>query len=40
MYILYSDYVLKNPFYESDMPIRIEAFDERVKRLAADYNRR
>ena len=40
VYVLYSDYVLKNPFYESDMPIQCERFDERVQRLAADYNRR
>lgn len=27
VYELYSDYVLKNPFYELDMPIRIKLFD-------------
>ena len=40
VYVLYSDFVLKNPFYESDMPIQCEKFDEKVQRLAADYNRR
>ena len=40
VYVLYSDFVLKNPFYESDMPIQCEKFDERVQRLAAEYNRR
>lgn len=40
VYVLYSDFVLKNPFYESDMPIQCEKFDERVQRLAADFNRR
>ena len=40
VYVLYSDYVLKNPFYESDMPIQCEKFDEKVQKLAADYNRR
>lgn len=40
VYILYSDYVLKNPFYENDMPIQCEKFDEKVQKLAADYNRR
>ena len=40
VYSLYSDFVLKNPFYESDMPIQCEKFDERVQRLAAEYNRR
>merc|ERR1712190_618602 len=32
-YGLYSDYVLKNPFYELDMPVRCELFDREVKRL-------
>ena len=27
MYELYADYVLKNPFYEIEMPIRCELFD-------------
>ena len=27
VYSLYADYVLKNPFYELDMPIRCELFD-------------
>ena len=40
VYILYSDYVLKNPFYELDMPIQCQRFDEKVLKLASDYNRR
>ena len=40
VYVLYSDFVLKNPFYESDMPIQCERFDEKVQRLAADFNSR
>ena len=40
VYVLYADYVLKNPFYELDMPIQCEKFEERVQKLAADYNRR
>ena len=27
VYELYTDYVLKNPFYEAEMPIRCELFD-------------
>ncbi len=27
VYELYSDYVLKNPFYETEQPIRCEKFD-------------
>ena len=30
MYELYSDYVLKNPFYEVEMPIRCELFDQKT----------
>jgi len=40
VYELYSDYVLKNPFYETDMPIHCERFDEKLIKLAEDYNRR
>ena len=39
VYVYYSDYVLKNPFYELDMPIQCERFDEKVIKLASDYNR-
>ena len=31
VYAFYSDYVLKNPFYEVDMPIRIKKFDAAVE---------
>ena len=40
IYELYSDYVLKNPFYENDMPINCARFDERLLKLADDYNKR
>lgn len=30
IYELYTDYVLKNPFYEMEMPIRCELFDINV----------
>lgn len=40
VYVLYSDYVLKNPFYENDMPIQCERFEEKLMKLAEDYNRR
>ena len=39
VYVYYSDYVLKNPFYELDMPIQCERFEEKVIKLASDYNR-
>ena len=40
VYVLYSDFVLKNPFYELDMPIHCDKFDQRLPKLAEDYNRR
>ena len=33
IYELYSDYVLKNPFYQMNMPIRCELFDQGVEKL-------
>ena len=39
-YELYSDFVLKNPFYENDMPIHCDKFDQKLMKLAEDYNRR
>mmetsp|Transcript_1207 Transcript_1207/g.2629 ORF Transcript_1207/g.2629 Transcript_1207/m.2629 type:complete len:135 (-) Transcript_1207:128-532(-) len=35
IYSLYSDYVLKNPFYELDMPIQCELFNVKVDALIA-----
>ena len=40
VYIAYSDYVTKNPWYEPDMPIRIELFDSAVVAAAAAAERR
>lgn len=33
VYTIYSDFVMKNPFYSLDMPIRVELFDIKVKEL-------
>lgn len=30
IYELYSDYVMKNPFYQLEMPVRCEAFDRHL----------
>eukprot|EP00930_Biecheleria_cincta_P055369 TRINITY_DN41696_c0_g1_i1.p1 TRINITY_DN41696_c0_g1~~TRINITY_DN41696_c0_g1_i1.p1 ORF type:complete len:153 (-),score=26.66 TRINITY_DN41696_c0_g1_i1:70-528(-) len=38
VYGLYSDFALKNPFYELDMPIRCALFDKEVDRLISDFN--
>uniref|UniRef100_A0A0G4FG78 Trafficking protein particle complex subunit n=1 Tax=Chromera velia CCMP2878 TaxID=1169474 RepID=A0A0G4FG78_9ALVE len=33
IYEAYSDWVLKNPFYEQDQPVRVESFDKQVMRI-------
>lgn len=33
IYDIYSDYVGKNPFYELDMPIRLETFENEIAKL-------
>ncbi|CEP20929.1 unnamed protein product [Cyberlindnera jadinii] len=33
IYALYADYVMKNPFYEIDMPIRVDLFDRKIAEL-------
>jgi len=33
IYEMYSDYVLKNPFYSLEMPIRCESFDTNLQQL-------
>mmetsp|Transcript_6120 Transcript_6120/g.7505 ORF Transcript_6120/g.7505 Transcript_6120/m.7505 type:complete len:141 (+) Transcript_6120:67-489(+) len=38
VYEAYADYVLKNPFYELDMPIRVELFSLAVNRIALQYS--
>jgi len=39
IYVLYSDYALKNPFYELDMPIRCELFNRGVEAMVQRYER-
>jgi len=34
IYELYSDYVMKNPFYQLEMPIRCEEFDRNLQGYA------
>ena len=40
VYNLYCDFVLKNPFYEVEMPIRCELFDQALLAAAAAANKR
>lgn len=40
VYVLYADYVMKNPFYELDMPIKVDKWDWHLKQVADKYNLR
>lgn len=40
VYDLYADYVLKNPFYEVEMPIRCELFDVNLAQTVTNVHRR
>ena len=40
IYDLYCDYVLKNPFYEVEMPIRCELFDSNLFQTINGVHRR
>ena len=37
VYEIYADFVLKNPFYEIEMPIRCELFNLHLDRLFQKY---
>ncbi|KAL5264800.1 hypothetical protein ACHWQZ_G005760 [Mnemiopsis leidyi] len=39
IYELYTDFVLKNPFYLIDMPIRCELFDQNLRRVIEQVER-
>jgi hypothetical protein len=38
VYEAYADYVLKNPFYELEMPIRVDLFSSTVAKIVAHYS--
>ncbi|KAI0599352.1 Sybindin-like protein [Biscogniauxia sp. FL1348] len=38
VYDLYSDYVMKNPFYQLEMPIRCETFDRKLNSYIRELN--
>lgn len=40
VYDLYSDYVMKNPFYQLEMPIRCEIFDRKLNSYIREINNR
>lgn len=37
IYVLYADYVMKDPFYSLDMPIKSSLFDSKVAELVSTY---
>ncbi|KAI8622150.1 Sybindin-like protein [Chytriomyces sp. MP71] len=38
IYEAYADYVMKNPFYTPEMPIRAELFDVNLQKIINTYN--
>ncbi|KAH6685241.1 Sybindin-like protein [Plectosphaerella plurivora] len=40
IYELYGDYVMKNPFYQLEMPIRCEIFDRKLSSYIREINNR
>jgi hypothetical protein len=40
IYELYSDYVMKNPFYQLEMPVRCEAWERRLVGYVRPLNSR
>lgn len=40
VYDLYADYVMKNPFYQLEMPIRCDMFDRKLNSYIREINNR
>ncbi|KAH8893711.1 Sybindin-like protein [Thozetella sp. PMI_491] len=40
IYDLYSDYVMKNPFYQLEMPVRCDMFDRKLNSYIREINNR
>lgn len=40
VYIIYADYVMKNPFYELDMPIKVDLWESHLRALVSNYSGR
>jgi hypothetical protein len=40
IYELYSDFVMKNPFYQLEMPVRVEGWERRVVGFVRGVNNR
>ena len=38
VYDLYADYVMKNPFYQLEMPVRCDAFERRLNSYIREIN--
>lgn len=35
--MVYADYVMKNPFYELDMPIKVDRWETHLKNVVQKY---
>ena len=40
VYDMYSDYVMKNPFYQLEMPVRCDMFDRKLNSYIREINNR
>lgn len=40
IYDMYTDYVMKNPFYQLEMPVRCDLFDRKVHSYIREINNR
>lgn len=40
VYTIYSDYVMKNPFYELDMPIKVDLWENHLRELVSKHSAR
>lgn len=40
VHVLYADYVMKNPFYELDMPIKVDRWEGKLKQLVDKHHGR
>lgn len=38
IYVIYADYVMKNPFYQIDMPIKVDKWDVVLGKLVERFN--
>jgi len=40
VYAIYADFVMKNPFYELDMPIKVDLWEFHLRNAVTKFNAR